>query len=194
MGCCSAPNCKNRTEKGFKMYRFPTDSTLKRIWLRNCRRANWMPTTSSRLCQVHFDNSQFKTRRTNSLKKLISGAIPTIFNKYSKPKRQSLKRSIDDKNSCLIDHDHQYSKPEKEAVTETEGNEHSSTLDIKYDIIAEQSETKDTQEDCVNCSALKLQNMHLQWEVSILKAKLENMSENFHKFLHVEAQVKALSR
>ncbi|XP_039284363.1 uncharacterized protein LOC120351386 isoform X2 [Nilaparvata lugens] len=48
---CSAPNCANKTEKGFRLSRFPTNEKRKAIWLQNCRRDKWKPTSNSRLCE-----------------------------------------------------------------------------------------------------------------------------------------------
>ncbi|KAJ8935245.1 hypothetical protein NQ314_012920 [Rhamnusium bicolor] len=50
MVCCSAINCSNRTEKGWKLYRYPADPKRGEVWVCNMRRSNnWKPTSSSPL-------------------------------------------------------------------------------------------------------------------------------------------------
>jgi len=54
MPCCSAMNCSNRSEKGFKLFRFPTGDRRAK-WVQNMGRGDkWAPTESSRLCEVIF--------------------------------------------------------------------------------------------------------------------------------------------
>ncbi len=48
---CSAYNC---TGKGKSLFTFPNDPALRRQWVRNMKRSNFKPSTSSRLCQTHF--------------------------------------------------------------------------------------------------------------------------------------------
>ena len=50
-GCC-AFGCHNRSEKGFKMYRFPANIHRKKIWENTVSRLGWKSTSSSFLCQV----------------------------------------------------------------------------------------------------------------------------------------------
>lgn len=54
MPSCSALYCNNRSEKGYKLYRFPKGERGAK-WLRNMQRGrNWSPTESSRLCEVNI--------------------------------------------------------------------------------------------------------------------------------------------
>ncbi|XP_033221455.1 THAP domain-containing protein 4-like [Belonocnema kinseyi] len=87
MVCCSAPFCKNRSEDGFKLYRFPLGQRLRLSeWIINCRRDKWEPNSNSRLCEVHFESSEFETNRQDNRIKLKPNAIPTIFNVSNTPK------------------------------------------------------------------------------------------------------------
>jgi len=53
MPCCSAVNCSNRSEKGYKLFRFPKDDRGAK-WVQNMRRGDkWSPTGSARLCEVN---------------------------------------------------------------------------------------------------------------------------------------------
>ncbi|XP_070830689.1 THAP domain-containing protein 2 [Chaetodon trifascialis] len=81
MGGCSAPNCSNSTSIGKQLFRFPQDPVRKKKWVVNCRR-NFEPTPHSRLCQDHFEQSQFEeiARSPAGGKKLKPNAIPTLFN------------------------------------------------------------------------------------------------------------------
>ncbi|XP_023214239.1 52 kDa repressor of the inhibitor of the protein kinase-like isoform X1 [Centruroides sculpturatus] len=76
---CSAPNCKNSTEKGVRLFRFPADKARKAKWGQYCRREKWKPTESSRLCEIHFEESQFELKRADGRKLLKWNAIPTLF-------------------------------------------------------------------------------------------------------------------
>ncbi|XP_056149648.1 THAP domain-containing protein 1 isoform X2 [Lampris incognitus] len=80
MGGCSAPNCSNSTTIGKQLFRFPKDPVRKRKWVVNCRR-DFEPTPHSRLCQDHFEPSQFEeiARSPAGGKKLKPNAIPTLF-------------------------------------------------------------------------------------------------------------------
>uniref|UniRef100_A0A8C4R2C5 THAP domain-containing protein 1 n=1 Tax=Eptatretus burgeri TaxID=7764 RepID=A0A8C4R2C5_EPTBU len=93
-GCC-AIGCTNRSERGFKMYRFPADPGRKKIWENKVRRLRWTPTSGSFLCQKHFDAQQFENRRIDGKWKLKCHAVPTIFfhHKSLKPRKCSKKTS-----------------------------------------------------------------------------------------------------
>ncbi|XP_064197784.1 THAP domain-containing protein 1 [Anguilla rostrata] len=81
MGGCSAPNCSNSTTIGKQLFRFPKDPVRMRKWVINCRR-DFVPTPCSRLCQDHFEESQFEeiARSPAGGRKLKPNAIPTLFN------------------------------------------------------------------------------------------------------------------
>lgn len=86
MGGCSAPNCSNSTTIGKQLFRFPKDPVRKKKWLVNCRR-DFVPTPHSRLCQDHFEPSQFEeiARSPAGGKKLKPNAIPTLFSVRDPP-------------------------------------------------------------------------------------------------------------
>ena len=122
---CSAPNCHNRSEKGIRLFPFPTDKDRRNRWLVNCRRENWVPTSTSRLCEEHFESSQYENKRTDGWRKLKSTAVPTIFPVPNPPpvlqsKQRVLKRCfVDDDDSAMkaqrVPEEHGYDKsPVKE--------------------------------------------------------------------------------
>ncbi|XP_072297064.1 uncharacterized protein [Eucyclogobius newberryi] len=80
MGGCSAPHCSNSTSIGKQLFRFPKDPARKKKWVVNCRR-DFEPTPHSRLCEDHFERSQYEeiARSPAGGKKLKPNAIPTIF-------------------------------------------------------------------------------------------------------------------
>nr|XP_012216960.1 PREDICTED: THAP domain-containing protein 4-like [Linepithema humile] len=79
MPCCVAINCSNRSEQGYKLFRFP-EGSRGATWVENVRRGDkWAPTETSRLCEKHFEDSQFEARRADGWKKLKPNAIPTLF-------------------------------------------------------------------------------------------------------------------
>nr|XP_012218253.1 PREDICTED: THAP domain-containing protein 4-like [Linepithema humile] len=79
MPCCVAINCANRTEKGVRLFLFPADDVRRQQWIYNLCRESWTPTKYSRLCEEHFEESQFETNRADNWRKLKPNAIPTLF-------------------------------------------------------------------------------------------------------------------
>lgn len=60
-GCC-AVNCCNRTEKGFRLFRFPSDVKRRAVWVQNMRREAWKPNgINSYLCEVININTNNNT-------------------------------------------------------------------------------------------------------------------------------------
>ncbi|XP_018314232.1 THAP domain-containing protein 4-like [Mycetomoellerius zeteki] len=92
---CAAVNCNNRVEKGYKLFSFPKDKRGTK-WVDDMRRDKWTPTTSSRLCEVHFEDSQFEAHRIDGWRKLKPNAVPTLFDvpnpppRINPPRRKSL--------------------------------------------------------------------------------------------------------
>ncbi|XP_011143209.1 uncharacterized protein LOC105185417 isoform X2 [Harpegnathos saltator] len=96
MPACSARNCKNRSEHGFRMFLFPRDEKRKTVWAEKCDKN---PTLNARLCEYHFDDSQFENRRQDGWRKLKPNAIPTIFGSNSDP--SSIEQQIQPTNHAL---------------------------------------------------------------------------------------------
>ncbi|XP_064457356.1 peroxynitrite isomerase THAP4-like isoform X1 [Ornithodoros turicata] len=94
MGCCSAVACANSDRKGFRMFRFPSDSHRRRLWLAKTKRGgDWEPTVKSQLCEAHFEDSQFEQHRADGWKKLKPNAVPTLFtHTKAKAKRRPQKK------------------------------------------------------------------------------------------------------
>ncbi|KDR11766.1 THAP domain-containing protein 2 [Zootermopsis nevadensis] len=89
---CTAPNCTNSSQKGFKLYHFPSDRERSSVWVHNLgRERGWTPTKHTCVCEVHFEESQFESHRADGLRKLKPNAVPTIFNKVA-PLRTYTKR------------------------------------------------------------------------------------------------------
>jgi len=49
------------------------------------RGGNWKPSANSRLCEKHFEKSQFENHRVDGLIKLKPNAIPTLFDVPNPP-------------------------------------------------------------------------------------------------------------
>ncbi|XP_023234103.1 52 kDa repressor of the inhibitor of the protein kinase-like [Centruroides sculpturatus] len=79
MGYCVAPNCKSKSTD-VRLFRFPADKQRRAKWVQNCRRDKWQPTEHSKLCELHFEESQFELKRADGRKLLKWNAVPTIFN------------------------------------------------------------------------------------------------------------------
>ena len=104
---CSAPNCQNKSENGFRLFRFPEDVERREHWLINCRCDKWKPSYTSRLCQKHCEDNQYECNSADGWQKLKSTAIPTIFaisnpSELTQSTRRVLKRCA--QNSCQYDH------------------------------------------------------------------------------------------
>uniref|UniRef100_UPI00358EC00C THAP domain-containing protein 1-like n=1 Tax=Myxine glutinosa TaxID=7769 RepID=UPI00358EC00C len=113
-GCC-AFGCTNRHDKGFKMYRFPSDPNRRKIWENKVSRVGWKPASSSKLCEAHFDPHQFECGRADQKMKLKNSAVPTIFchRRTTKSRKSPKKRDQPTKEMCppkqhetslLVDH------------------------------------------------------------------------------------------
>ncbi|XP_029347901.1 THAP domain-containing protein 6-like, partial [Acyrthosiphon pisum] len=89
MGGCSAINCSHHSSKGHRMYVFPADETRRKLWLINCRRANWVPGRGAALCEAHFEESEFELYRADGRVKLKPNAVPTLFNVPRPPKKHN---------------------------------------------------------------------------------------------------------
>jgi len=81
MPSCSAIACRNKHKDGARLFRWPSAPERARLWLERCGRAGsgWQPKPSSRLCEMHFDSSQFEAHRQDGWRKLKPNAVPTLF-------------------------------------------------------------------------------------------------------------------
>ena len=79
MPSCSATNCRSKYEDGVRMFRWPSAPERARLWLERCGRTGWQPKPTSRLCEMHFDSSQFEEHRQDGWRKLKPNAAPTLF-------------------------------------------------------------------------------------------------------------------
>lgn len=77
---CAAVQCDSDSEKGIQLFRFPWDPERRKKWQINCQREKWQPTDCSRLCEKHFEESQFENCRIDQRRKLRKSAVPTLFN------------------------------------------------------------------------------------------------------------------
>lgn len=67
---CVAYGCRsgygNAVQQGVSFHKFPTDNLIRSKWLRKISRSNFVPTKYSRLCSLHFNESDFITSRCDS--------------------------------------------------------------------------------------------------------------------------------
>ncbi|EFN87642.1 THAP domain-containing protein 4 [Harpegnathos saltator] len=91
-GCC-IPGCRNRSENGFYMKRFPISKKQKIIWLKQIGRENWKPKQYSAICEVHFTKEMWEKPRQDGSKKLKTQAVPTSF-PYTKVMSESFDGKI----------------------------------------------------------------------------------------------------
>lgn len=91
MGGCSATGCSSRNERGKKLHCFPRDPVRREIWEKMVGRRNWKAHDSSRLCEDHFEESQYESRRMDNLRKLKPNAVPTKFTHF--PQNKTLNKT-----------------------------------------------------------------------------------------------------
>lgn len=193
MGGCSAPNCSNSTSIGKQLFRFPKDPVRKKKWVVNCRR-DFEPTPHSRLCQDHFEKSQFEeiARSPAGGKKLKPNAIPTLFSVGEPPYPAvttpfillPLKPEPVEKDLNVGDHGYARRNP-LPGMDDDDGEF-----------------TREDQQPCTQCQLLKKQleqEMHnsarLQKEVEEMKKRLyrlDRIEKGLQNFLY-EDQIRALS-
>lgn len=193
MGGCSAPNCSNSTSIGKQLFRFPKDPVRKKKWVVNCRR-DFEPTPHSRLCQDHFEKTQFEeiARSPAGGKKLKPNAIPTLFNVGEPPYPAvttpfillPLKPEPVEKDLNVGDHGYARRNP-LPGMDDDDGEC-----------------TREDQQPCTQCQLLKKQleqEMHnssrLQKEVEEMKKRLyrlDRIEKGLQNFLY-EDQIRALS-
>ncbi|XP_024129550.1 THAP domain-containing protein 3 [Oryzias melastigma] len=191
MGVCSAPHCSNSSYIGKQLFRFPKDPERKKKWVVNCQR-DFEPTPHSRLCQDHFEQSQFEEIAKSSAgrKKLKPNAIPTLFCVKNPPypaittpyiRLLPLRNEPEEKE--IIYKDHGYARH-----TPLPG-------------MGEENATAE-QDPCLECELLKKQldeetqqTMRLKQEVRAMKKRLYRLSRiemGLQSFLY-EDQIRALS-
>lgn len=86
-GCC-VPLCTGSSRKGHRTFRFPRDKERRKIWEVQVKRAFWEAKDTSKICELHFEPSQFEQHRVDGWKKLKQNAVPTLFAYNTKPLKQ----------------------------------------------------------------------------------------------------------
>ncbi len=92
---CCAPGCKTgyQSEKSrnpsVSLHKFPKDQALVKLWLRKIPREGFTPTSSSRICSLHFrdsdfirescDSNKYRRQKTLAKKRLKDDAVPSCF-------------------------------------------------------------------------------------------------------------------
>ena len=76
---CIHPRCRHTPRQGRSTFKFPNDVARRNQWLQYCG-YKCMPTFNKtpRLCEYHFDSSQFDSCKNRNLQLLIKTAIPTV--------------------------------------------------------------------------------------------------------------------
>ncbi|XP_077529657.1 peroxynitrite isomerase THAP4-like [Haemaphysalis longicornis] len=90
MPFCCILGCYNSQEDGKRFMRFPLgkkDGERLRVWLQLVSRNEFVPTPYSRICEDHFEDSQFETGRADGRKLLKWNAVPTIEASNNQQKR-----------------------------------------------------------------------------------------------------------
>ncbi|XP_035383937.1 52 kDa repressor of the inhibitor of the protein kinase isoform X2 [Electrophorus electricus] len=171
MGGCSAPNCSNSTTIGKQLFRFPKDPVRMRKWLINCRR-DFVPTPCSRLCQDHFEESQFEeiARSPAGGKKLKPNAVPTLFNVPDPPSPITPHVVLPIKHEPdLKVGDHGYARRQPRVDLEEEG-----------------LQRLEEERPCCLCQHYRAQLEQQQQHTARLQREVEEMKKRLHKLSKME--------
>ncbi len=112
---CIAFGCHNTHQKGFSLFKFPTNDKLRKAWTLEVQRTRdkWHgPTKNSAVCSEHFVEDCFES--TSVMSKLMgikmrqmlkSNAIPTIFKRPSAtPKRLRVSSATEKRSRARVIH------------------------------------------------------------------------------------------
>ncbi|XP_016129351.1 52 kDa repressor of the inhibitor of the protein kinase-like [Sinocyclocheilus grahami] len=174
MGGCSAPNCSNSTTIGKQLFRFPKDPVRMRKWLVNCRR-DFVPTPCSRLCQDHFEESQFEeiARSPAGGRKLKPNAIPTLFNVPDPPSPVTPQVVLPVKNEPVEKDlnmgDHGYARRQPPVDSEEDGVQRT-----------------DEEQPCSLCQHYKTKLEQQQQHTVRLQREAEEMKKRLYKLSKIE--------
>ncbi|XP_058653138.1 52 kDa repressor of the inhibitor of the protein kinase [Onychostoma macrolepis] len=174
MGGCSAPNCSNSTTIGKQLFRFPKDPVRMRKWLVNCRR-DFVPTPCSRLCQDHFEESQFEeiARSPAGGRKLKPNAIPTLFNVPDPPSPVTPQVVLPVKNEPVEKDlnmgDHGYARRQPPVDSEEDGVQRT-----------------DEERPCSLCQHYKTKLEQQQQHTVRLQREAEEMKKRLYKLSKIE--------
>lgn len=116
------PQCSNSTRDGFRLYQFPKDEKRRKEWLIKCKRDKWSPTPTSKICEVHFEDDQFRGP-INRRRYLKNDAVPTIFThtKSRKRRKSPTKRGlVCSLKEQLPRQDHTYFNPNLSSTVDQE--------------------------------------------------------------------------
>lgn len=97
---CAALDCTKRCTaqtrtSGVTFHRFPKESDLRKEWVKALRRKAFFPSSSSRICSLHFLPEDFD--RTGQTVRLRDGVVPSVFSFSTPPKKRRAAKAI--KNS-----------------------------------------------------------------------------------------------
>lgn len=200
---CAAMNCTNSSEKGFKLFSFPSDKVRREKWIHNMSRKNWSPTRYSRICEKHFEESQFEQRRADGVRKPKPNAIPTLFNTSKPPPRIKVATTFLFKVPS-----HSYTVKEfSDPLVKRPQNETRNILKVSTQILTEHSYSKylvaDNFQDPKNSfqdqNSMKTQNLEsvtnieigevssLKQEISMLR---QSLKETESKLKKIESSLK----
>ena len=77
---CAVPGCtsNSKTSVGVSFHKFPADSGVRRVWIRNIRRderkGTWQINSSTRVCSLHFTEDSYHDASRKRERKLRGGA------------------------------------------------------------------------------------------------------------------------
>ena len=107
---CVAGRCGNTAKDGFSLHSWPSNPSFARLWTNAVRntRANFTPTSSSKLCSAHFPESSFEAKclisqslGINMKIILLPDAVPTIFKADPPQKKQKTDDRMTDNSSTI---------------------------------------------------------------------------------------------
>ncbi|MCI4390529.1 hypothetical protein PGIGA_G00123550 [Pangasianodon gigas] len=147
-----------------------------RKWLINCRR-DFVPTPCSRLCQDHFEESQFEeiARSPTGGRKLKPNAVPTLFNVPNPPSpiaqhtHSTLPLKPDPAEKDLKVGDHGYARRQPRAEFEED-----------------ELQRAEEERPCSLCQHYKTQLEQQQQHTARLQREVEEMKKRLHRLSRME--------
>ncbi|XP_031350770.1 uncharacterized protein LOC116176457 isoform X2 [Photinus pyralis] len=152
-GCC-VPNCKNRSEQGFRLFRIPRNKSndeKTNLWIKFVNRGEL--SLSACICEVHFEEHHFESARADNRKLLRWNAVPTI-------------------GAC------ENLSPKIEIIDHCTTNDVDSFVKLEDDVGEAPTETEDSVNN-VQLGQLKTKLKNAHHKISRLENKIKEMEERY---------------
>lgn len=160
---CTALKCSNTSNQGYALVRYPRDENLKRKWIAAVGRGkNWSPSSSQKLCEIHFQPSEIEF--VAGRKRVKFGSVPSRFCTCSSEDQENQRKLRKKQKDCRND-------PYQRKISVGKHNDYCIVMQppIKNEILA------DKQEELIE--EVRRENDMLRTVVSLLQKILQNRKQ-----------------